>query len=127
MKELAKKLVLKSAFLTSIANWMRKWEVSRNKQNKFGKGSFIGYSSILEGKNKLGKSVIFASSFLGYASYIGDRSSFSKTKIGRYCSIGPNVECIFGRHPANTFVPTHPAFFSVNHSIGLTYVMEQRL
>ncbi len=126
MNNLAKKLVLQNAFLTGIANRMRKWQVSRGRHIQFGKGSFIGYSSDFEGRNNLGNNSVFVSSSLGYASYIGDGSRFSRTQIGRYCSIGPNVECIFGRHPAQTFVSTHPAFFSVNHSIGLSYVKEQR-
>ncbi len=126
MNNLAKKLVLQSAFLTRIANRMRKWQVSRGSHIQFGKGAFIGYSSVFEGRNNLGNNSVFVSSSLGYASYIGDGSKFSRTQIGRYCSIGPNVECIFGRHPAQTFVSTHPAFFSINHTIGLSYVKDQR-
>jgi acetyltransferase-like isoleucine patch superfamily enzyme len=126
MKNLTKKLVLKSAFLTKVANRFGRWQVSKGGQVQFGKGAFIGYSSVFEGHNKLGNNSVFVSSMLGYASYIGDRSRFSRTKIGKYCSIGPNVECIFGRHPAHTFVSTHPAFFSINHSIGLSYVTEQK-
>lgn len=126
MNDLAKKLVLQNTFLTRIANRMRKWQVSRGRHIQFGKGSFIGYSSVFEGRNSLGNNSVFISSSLGYASYIGGESRFSRTQIGRYCSIGPNVECIFGRHPSHTFVSTHPAFFSINHSIGLSYVQEQR-
>lgn len=126
MNNLAKKLVLQNVFLTRIANRVRKWQVSRGNHIEFGKKSFIGYSSVFEGRNKLGNNATFVSSSLGYASYIGDGSRFSRTQIGRFCSIGPNVECIFGRHPAQTFVSTHPAFFSINHSIGLSYVEEQQ-
>ena len=126
MKNLLKKLVLKNVFLVRMANKVRKWQVAGDKDVKFGKNSFIGYSSAFEGKNKLGNNSVFVSSALGYASYIGDKSRFSRTQIGRFCSIGPNVECIFGRHPAHTFVSTHPAFFSINHSIGLSYVREQQ-
>jgi len=109
-----------------MANKIRKWQVAGAKDIKFGKNTFVGYSSTFEGKNKLGNDSVFVSSALGYASYIGDKSRFSRTQIGRFCSIGPNVECIFGRHTTHTFVSTHPAFFSTNHSIGLSYVHKQQ-
>ncbi len=40
-----------------------------------------------------------------------DQSKFPKgTKIGRYCSIAPNVKYLNGNHPKN-FVSTHPIFY----------------
>ena len=125
MKHLAKKLVLKNVFLTRMANRIRKWQVSRKRRYSLERGLYRLFI-YLRGKKQAWKHSVFVSSSLGYASYIGDGSKFSRTQIGRYCSIGPNVECIFGRHPAHTFVSTHPAFFSINHSIGLSYVEEQR-
>jgi acetyltransferase-like isoleucine patch superfamily enzyme len=126
MQQKIKAFILKSQFLTKMANRLRVRSIARKNKVRFGHDVFIGYSSILEGQNRLGSNSVFINSKLGYASYIGDKSRFSRTQIGRYCSIGPNIQCIFGRHPANTFVSTHPAFFSTNHSIGLSYVEQQR-
>jgi len=44
--------------------------------------------------------------------YIAYGSNIHKTKIGKYCSIGSDVKCGLGRHPSNTFVSTHPIFYS---------------
>jgi acetyltransferase-like isoleucine patch superfamily enzyme len=45
--------------------------------------------------------------------------------IGRFCSIGPFVECVYGRHPLYPFVSTHPAFFSIQRQTGFTFVTNQ--
>ena len=126
MRQLAKKLLLKSRLLTLLADSYRRRLVSRKFGVSFGRKSFIGYSTIFEGKNKLGHNASVISSSVGYASYIGDGSNFYKTQIGRFCSIGPNVSCIFGKHPSSVFVSTHPSFFSLNHPIGLSFVKKQK-
>jgi acetyltransferase-like isoleucine patch superfamily enzyme len=43
--------------------------------------------------------------------YIGINSDFSYTKIGAFCSIGPDVLCGLGSHPTE-FVSTYPGFYS---------------
>lgn len=40
------------------------------------------------------------------------RTILEYVKTGRFCSIGRDVHCIYGKHPARDFVSTHPAFFS---------------
>ena len=125
MIQFAKKIVLSSKLLTSLANRLRKWNVARKYQIRFGKNVFIGYSTIFEGKSRFGTNSSVVASYIGYATYIADWSNFSRTRIGRYSSIGPNVTCILGKHPANTFISTHPAFFSINHPIGISYVNKQ--
>ena len=84
--------------------------------------SKIGFSTVLEGQNRIAGNASIFGSELGFGTYVSENSHFSKTKIGRYCSIGRNVSCIFGKHPTKDFVSTHPAFFSTNHSVGFTYV-----
>lgn len=49
---------------------------------------------------------------LGNFTYIAENTSISKTSIGKFCSIGPNCKIGLGKHPSNTFVSTHPIFFS---------------
>ncbi|WP_413109107.1 CatB-related O-acetyltransferase [Thomasclavelia sp.] len=65
----------------------------------------------------------FFSGYLGYASYIGKYSTIN-AKIGRYCSISNNVTIVTGTHPINTYVSTHPAFFSRNQITVKPYVEE---
>ncbi|NER11529.1 antibiotic acetyltransferase [Muriicola jejuensis] len=93
---------------------------------RFGRNVFIGYSTYFEGYNSIGNKSSVVSSRIGYGSYIAEGSTISKTEIGRFSSIGPNVNCIFGKHPAETFVSTHPAFFSTRKEIALSLVVEQR-
>ena len=54
--------------------------------------------------------------------YIGPRSQITNTTIGKFCSIGPDVTIGLGMHPSNTFVSTHPAFFSTGKQAGFTFV-----
>jgi Acetyltransferase (isoleucine patch superfamily) len=120
-----KKWVLSSSFLTGIAIFFRRIYLKRTKAIIYKKNAFIGFSVMCEGKNGFGKNSSIVSSKIGFGSYIADGASISKTKIGRYCSIGPNVNCIFGKHPADTFVSTHPVFFAEKTPVGYTYAKGQ--
>ncbi|RNC88698.1 MAG: antibiotic acetyltransferase [Allomuricauda sp.] len=122
MKRL-KKIVLSVGFLQNLAFYFRRLKLNAN-GNQLGSGVKVGFSTYLEGKNSLTGNNTLYGSFLGFGSYIGPNSHFSRTKIGRYCSIGQHVNCIFGKHPTKDFVSTHPSFFSKNHSIGFSYVNE---
>ena len=75
-----------------------------------------------EGKNYIGRKSYLKSTSLGFGSYIGDNCIFSHCKIGRYCSIGSNVSVVSATHPTDTFVTTHPAFYSTHHRFS--YVNE---
>jgi acetyltransferase-like isoleucine patch superfamily enzyme len=61
----------------------------------------------------LGENVTLSHSSVGDHSYISNNSKLRNTIVGKFCSIGPNVQIILGKHPAN-FVSTHPAFYSNN-------------
>ena len=116
-----KKWVLSSSLLTNTAIFFRRIYLKRKKGIVYHKGAFIGFSVDCEGKNAFGKNSSLVSSAIGYGSYLAEGAMLAKTKIGRYCSIGPNVKCIFGKHPASTFVSTHPTFFAIKTPIGFTY------
>lgn len=87
------------------------------------RGSNVGgFSTTFEGGNRIGEQTTFTGS-IGYGSYIG-RNCYITAKIGRYCSIAGHVRTAIGRHPTDTFVSTHPAFFSVAEQSGFTYVKQ---
>lgn len=110
-----------------IANLINKYYKFKNKKKVLcGAGTEIGRFSEFEGNNKLGNNTRFCYSCLGYGSYLSINCDFYKTYIGRYCSIGQDTKIIRGRHPSDTFVSTHPAFFSVNSASGFTYVKRQK-
>ena len=85
----------------------------------------IGEGVFLEGKNFIGADVNLENSRIGYGTYICDGGSFPECKLGKFCSIGPDVKRITGTHPLN-FASTHPAFYSPNHSCGVHYVQKQK-
>ncbi len=49
---------------------------------------------------------------LGDFTYIANDTKISKTTMGNFCSIGNGCKIGLGKHPSNTFVSTHPIFFS---------------
>lgn len=118
-----KRFINSVGILRSLAFFVLKLRLKKN-GNIIGPGVKIGFSTSCEGKNSLATNSTLFGCHIGYGTYIGSNSEFHKTKIGRYCSIGQNVRCIFGKHPTKDFVSTHPSFFSTNHSIGFTYVNE---
>lgn len=78
-----------------------------------------------EGKNRIYPgSCVFRSS-LGRGSYVGPNSQLRRSKVGRYCSIGPEVLVLSGTHPIDEKISTHPCFYSLKNQAGFTYVKEQ--
>ncbi|MEL1254249.1 CatB-related O-acetyltransferase [Flavobacterium sp. DGU38] len=61
----------------------------------------------------LGENVCLIDSEIGDFSYINSESQVKNTSIGKFCSIGPNVKIILGKHPS-TFVSSHPIFYADN-------------
>ncbi|APQ19377.1 hypothetical protein A9200_13280 [Maribacter hydrothermalis] len=107
---------------------MKKWSflyllsIKKEKNLKFGKGITITKSTKIEGTNTIGDNCRIYSSHIGFGSYISENSTFIDSYIGKFCSIGPNVNCIFGNHPTSKFISTHPSFFSTRKQVNLTFV-----
>ena len=57
---------------------------------------------------------------IGKGTYIAINSKISKTTIGKYCSIGPNLICGWGIHPING-ISTSPCFYSTMKQNGMTF------
>lgn len=83
---------------------------------------YSNLKSQLEGKNVIKKNTDIGNTYIGYASYIGENCSLYNSKIGKYCSLSSNIVVVRGNHPTNTFVSTHPAFYSTARQSGFTYV-----
>ena len=79
-------------------------------------------NSIFEGNNVLYDGVRFWYSTLGEYSYIAKNSQISRTNIGKFCAIGPNVMIGLGTHPTSQFVSIHPAFYSTLKQASVTFV-----
>lgn len=63
--------------------------------------------------NYLGENVSVINTTLGDYTYVNRDSKLLNTKTGKFCSIGPNVQIVLGKHPLD-LVSTHPAFYSIN-------------
>ena len=80
----------------------------------------------LEGNNVIYEGCILDHVNMGFGSYLAMNCHIINTVIGRYTCIGSYVRTIIGRHPLSKNVSIHPAFYSVNNSIGYTYVDKQK-
>lgn len=90
----------------------------------FEAGATSGRNTIFEGKNRLNLNAQVYGSYVGLGTYISGNSKLSKAKIGRFCSIGQNVENGFGMHPTDR-VSTHPCFYSLQSQAGFTFTKKQ--
>lgn len=62
---------------------------------------------------------------LGDYSYVAKNSNIHNCKIGKFCSIGPNVCCGMGIHPTNG-ISTAPMFYSMKKQNGVTLCKENK-
>jgi len=63
---------------------------------------------------------------IGKGTYISTNSIISMAKIGRFCSIGPNLVCGYGIHPTDG-LSTSPAFYSTMKQNGMTFSSENKI
>lgn len=79
----------------------------------------IGDSNISE-KARISAPAQISGSEVGDYSYIAGSCSLTLTKIGKFCSIGPNLISGYGVHPING-LSTSPAFYSLANQCGTTF------
>lgn len=116
--------------IVKILGKLKEWllsviEMKRHPDCRFASGSTLVGKNELEGSNFFDKNSKVIQCKMGYASYVGHDSVLTKTLIGRYTCIGPNVRIVHGVHPTKTFASVHPAFFSLKKQSGFTYVEKQ--
>lgn len=81
---------------------------------------------------KIGNNVVcispvhVTSSNIGDYTYIARNSVISFTKIGKFCSIGPNFVCGYGIHPTNG-ISTAPMFYSSKKQNGVTFSSKDKI
>lgn len=74
--------------------------------------AYIMYGTTFEGSNFVLSKTTLMRCQVGFGSHFGTKCYFAMSTIGRYGSIGDNVTVGTGKHPTNTYVSTHPAFYS---------------
>jgi len=92
------------------------------KHLNIGKNVLLNMKCNFEGWNVIQENCELSSSNIGLATYICANSIIRQTNIGRFCSIGRNLQTGLGRHPAEVFVSTHPSFFSIAKQAGFSFV-----
>jgi virginiamycin A acetyltransferase len=63
---------------------------------------------------------------VGDYTYIAKNSNILSTKIGKFCSIGPNLFCGWGIHPTGN-LSTSPVFYSLGMQAGKTFAKENKI
>lgn len=82
--------------------------------------------------SQIGKNVkIYKPSFInkteiGDYTYVSTNANISVTKIGKFCSIGPNLFCGWGIHPTNS-ISTSPMFYSTRQQNGLSITDKDKI
>lgn len=112
---------LKKLIPASIIRSVYRSRVKKRYNVKFGKGASSDLQTVFEGGNMINDHSNLSKSFIGYGSYIAGYTSLSRVKIGKFCSIGQNVQNNLGLHPTD-FVSSHPAFFSTKRQAGFSFV-----
>ncbi len=85
--------------------------------NIFSTAQFGGYNSVGHGCTVGGR--------FGRGTYCAD-DCFLLCDIGSFCSVGNRVQVVIGTHPADTWVSTHPAFFSDKKQAGFSFAEQTR-
>lgn len=74
--------------------------------------AIVNRNTKFEGYNKVLDKATVIDCEIGIGTYIHTKSNIEKCKIGKWCSIAPEVKIIIGNHPTKDFVTTHPIFYS---------------
>ena len=84
------------------------------------------FNSKISTKANVGGPSQINSSEIDDYTYISMNASILSTKIGKFCSIGPNLFCGWGIHPTNA-LSTSPAFYSTKGQAGVTFSKEDKI
>ena len=77
-----------------------------------------------EGDNYVGSFSHVQNCDIGKMTYFGSNCKILYAKIGKFCSFANGVKIIFGAHPTNTWISTHPAFYSKGNCCGVSFSSE---
>lgn len=109
LKRLIRKIIYKSIPEITLLH---------NSRNEYNLVSWANYS-IISDKSKLYPLFHISDSQIEDYTYVAMNSFISMTKIGKFCSIGPNFVCGWGIHPTNG-ISTSPMFYSTRKQNGMT-------
>jgi len=91
-----------------------------NKIDRIETQSYIGTKAKIYGVYKIDDVI------LGNYSYISENAVMSKVRVGKFCSIGPNILAGWGIHPTNG-ISTSPMFYSNQKQNGLSFTSNTKI
>lgn len=98
----------------------------RRKNVRVSPNTYFDFQTQFEGNNAVAREASVGGTYIGRNSYVGFNSVITKSRIGKFCSIGENVKVVSDNHPATIFVSTSPSFYSVRNQNGQTFVKENK-
>lgn len=101
------------------------YRITRRKTCRISLRAMIGQAVELEGYNAVGANADLVQVTAGYGTYFGDDVHLTSCRLGRFCSIGPEVSSVSGTHPME-YASTHPSFYSPDNPTGLCFVTRQK-
>lgn len=66
------------------------------------------------GHNLIQKFCIIRFAQIGYGTYISSGAKITRTKIGKFCSVAEGFKIVYGEHPIDKCISSHPAFYSAH-------------
>lgn len=75
---------------------------------------------------KVYKNSSVVNTIIDKGTYLGWNCIYNNCVVGKYCSIAPYSEVVYGRHPSQKYVSIHPAFYSLRKQAGFTFVDNQK-
>jgi acetyltransferase-like isoleucine patch superfamily enzyme len=108
-------LWLAKLFLAKKLEWQYKTQKLKIGYLSYARNSDFGFYNTLQ------DNVSLINVDIDDFTYISFGTAIAKTKIGKFCSIGPDCKIGLGKHPVTKFVSTHPAFFSPTKRAQLSF------
>ena len=99
--------------------WLKRFIANSRLQRKYRhKNLRIGYMCIVKDcrfgyRNTINDEASLINVALGDYTYISAGTRIVNATLGKFCSIGPEIIICPGKHPASTYVSSHPIFYSV--------------
>lgn len=84
------------------------------------------FESKISNKANIGGPSQIINSEIDDYSYVSTNAFIISTKIGKFCSIGPNLSCGWGVHPVHT-LSTSPVFYSTKGQAGSTFSKKDKI
>lgn len=116
-------IIIKRYFLDGI-RWGKAYFKTKKKfpSVRLGYNSYVDISNSLLGDYvTLNENIAISKTEIGCYTYCANGTRISNAKVGKFCSIGPNVMIGTGNHPTDTFVSTSPIFFSTLKQCQVTF------